>query len=126
MRERGFSFQTPTESWRREASGWFPRKPVATLWVFILPTSEKITRRCEMSHLIKLADELNICRSKISFISDFFSDRSPVEFSDHSQFGLSFILDDVMDSLNLISEEIATMIKDDHSQGAVVRVQNEI
>jgi len=80
-----------------------------------------------MSHLIKLADELNICRSKISFISDFFSDRSHVEFSDHSQFGLSFILDDVMDSLNRISDGIAIMIKDDcSSKGAVVRGQNGI
>jgi len=68
-----------------------------------------------MSHLIKLADELNICRSKISFISDFFSDRCPVEFSDCSQFGLSFILDDVMNSLNRISEGIADMIKDERS-----------
>jgi hypothetical protein len=65
-----------------------------------------------MSHLIKLADELNICRSKISFISDFFSYQSPVEFSDYSQFGLSFILEDVIISLNQVIENIETMIKE--------------
>jgi hypothetical protein len=65
-----------------------------------------------MSHLIKLADELNMCRSKISFISDFFSLQSPVEFSDYSQYGLSFILDDVMISLSRVIEKIEAIPKE--------------
>ncbi len=63
-----------------------------------------------MSDLIKLADELNICRSKISLISDLFIHRSPVEFSNYSQAGLGYILDDIIESLNQISKKIERMI----------------
>jgi hypothetical protein len=72
-----------------------------------------------MSHLIKLADELNICRSKISFISDLFTLRSRVEFSDYSQAGLSFILDDVIISLNQVIEKIEAMLKETSTGGEV-------
>ena len=68
-----------------------------------------------MSHLIKLADELNICRSKISLISDLFSHQSPVEFSNYSQTGLGYILDDIMESLNQVSKKIEGMINETSS-----------
>ena len=68
-----------------------------------------------MSHLIKLADELNVCRSKISLISDLFSHRSPVEFSVYSQTGLGYILDDIIESINQISKKIEGMVKESSS-----------
>ncbi len=68
-----------------------------------------------MSHLIELTDELNVCRSKISLISDLFSHRSPVEFSVHSQTGLGYILDDIIESLNQITKKMEGMIKDNPS-----------
>ncbi len=70
-----------------------------------------------MSHLIKLADELNICRSKISLISDLFIHRSPVEFSNYSQAGLGYIFDDIIESLNGVSTKIDNLIKEDSSGG---------
>ncbi len=68
-----------------------------------------------MSHLINLADELNICRSKISLISDLFIHRSPVEFSNYSQAGLGYIFDDIIESLNGVSEKIEGLIKEESS-----------
>ncbi len=72
-----------------------------------------------MSHLIELADELNVCRSKISLITDLFSHQSPVEFSDYSQAGLGYIFDDIIESLNQISKKIEGMIKENSSGGEV-------
>ena len=72
-----------------------------------------------MSHLIKLADELNVCRSKISLITDIFSHESPVEFSNYSQAGLGHILNDIIESLNRISEKVETMIKENSTEGKV-------
>ena len=63
-----------------------------------------------MSHLIELADGLNVCRSKISLITDLFSCQSPVEFSNYSQAGLGYILDDIIESLNGVSKKIERMI----------------
>ncbi len=70
-----------------------------------------------MSHLTKLVDELNVCRSKISLITDLFSHRSPVEFSNYSQAGLGYILDDIIESLNGVSIKIDNLIKEDSSGG---------
>ncbi len=65
-----------------------------------------------MSHLIELADELNVCRSKISLITDLFSHQSPVEFSNYSQAGLGYIFDDIIESLTGISQRIESLIKE--------------
>ncbi len=68
-----------------------------------------------MSHLIELVDELNVCRSKITLISDLFIHRSPVVFSNNSQTGLGYILDDIIESINGVSNKIEKMIEEDSS-----------
>jgi hypothetical protein len=63
-----------------------------------------------MSQLLDIADKLYVCKSKISFISDFFSHEITVELSKYTKTGLVCYLDDVMESVDGIHQEINDMI----------------
>jgi len=77
---------------------------------FLLPKSKKTFKRCIMSQLLDIADKLYVCKSKISFISDFFSHEITVELSKYTKTGLVCYLDDVMESVDGIHQEINDMI----------------
>jgi hypothetical protein len=69
-----------------------------------------------MTQLLDIADKLYVCKSKISFISDFFSHEITVELSKYTRTGLICYLDDVMESIDGIHQEIKDMITDKHKE----------
>lgn len=59
-----------------------------------------------MSHLIKLADKLSVCKFKISLISNIAAQNDFSELSAYSQNGICYILDEVVDSLENIQKKL--------------------
>ncbi len=51
-----------------------------------------------MSYLVDIVDKINMCRCKISFLSDFFSNSTSIELNTNSQSGLGFFLDEITES----------------------------
>lgn len=59
-----------------------------------------------MDSPLQLKDKLNICQSKLQFISDLFSQPEPFEFSEKGQAGLFHILEDITNSIRDISNSM--------------------
>ncbi len=111
-KEGGFVFLgfKPVESRRREASGWSPFEPLATLRAFLFARRGKIKRRCFMD-LNQIQDKIEEDLCKISFIEDFFSqplvNSETPSFSEQGLTGLSFFFQNIVQDLRMILKELS-------------------